>query len=431
MKKNGLPRFTLLRRFKKERTGYFALFLIFFAIQLILKCPYSDDLVNCSSFQFYPLNYSMGFSSRMFIGSVLNLFYGDYLKDTTVFHFVFVFMLIMSALVSYILANAISSTSGDEKYGVIAAAFLFVSSPMSISYFFISLHFGRLEAYTFIIAMLMLLCLKRRALLPLIPVLCLAAMATHQIFIVLFMPLVGIALLYVTMKHNFDKRYTATFAVTCVVAVLSFVYFQYLSVMPFAQFSFTDANEMADYLNARTDIKIIPALLYIEYFSPLREWRSAAVVPAIESFWRENILPSLLTFLPIIVCFPAFWVKCLRRAETKLGRLIFLMCLCSPLTLIFSCWAAADWDRWFGAAALSQFSLLFFFITVRDGTVTELIRGVGRRLRRTPALWLVPCAWAMFIYSKLPFYLYDLVNTTNFGMSIYNLMSKDFFDLLS
>lgn len=60
----------------------------------------------------YAMDYSLGFDSRLFIGSVLRLFYPDFLPAKAAYRFVFLSLILLLFLLSWVLGYALRQLEG-------------------------------------------------------------------------------------------------------------------------------------------------------------------------------------------------------------------------------------------------------------------------------------------------------------------------------
>lgn len=103
----------------------------------------------------YAMDYSMGLGSRMFIGTILKLFYDDFLTSSLANHFVLFSLWFLAALISLMLAVCINKVDENRRPAVIFFVLLFFSCPGSFQS--IAENFGRFEMFGFIVILFMVL----------------------------------------------------------------------------------------------------------------------------------------------------------------------------------------------------------------------------------------------------------------------------------
>jgi len=93
--------------------------LIFFVMvfSLIITAP---EQVYGFVTAWYVADYSIGISSRLLIGSILRLIFGDYISAAIVFRFIIVSYLVIFALLSYLMGQCVKKSGTNEsKIGIV------------------------------------------------------------------------------------------------------------------------------------------------------------------------------------------------------------------------------------------------------------------------------------------------------------------------
>lgn len=80
--------------------------LIFILLFLTLLTQLPDELHGWNS-AWYAMDYSLGIDSRLFIGSLLHIFYPDFLPAEAAYTFVFLSLILLLLMLSYVLGFAL------------------------------------------------------------------------------------------------------------------------------------------------------------------------------------------------------------------------------------------------------------------------------------------------------------------------------------
>jgi hypothetical protein len=325
---------------------------------------------------YYVLSYDLGFIPRAFIGSVIALF-TDYLTTKGFEILATAVTLTMLAIVSALLGKAIGKSEPDLKPAVIIFTFLFLTAPLCLTNM-LERHFGRLDTFLLIFTLVGLVCLKRTGFKWAVPVLCFAAVATHPGFIVTYMPALIIPLLYEVYSSKNSKKSIVLFSACCLIFVSFFIYFQFLS----PQVNFAGAEDLAEHLSKRTDMKIATPMLYLEYFAPHKSTLSnpSSISCFLWPMIRSFALPAILVFTaissPLIIIFGTVWKASFRKADNNFLKFIFVLCALAPLAFIPAAMFGQDWERWWAAAISCQFILIFYFVFSEEKVLTDSIKKV-------------------------------------------------------
>jgi len=356
---------------------YGILIFLFFAARLFI---FDFGRNNFSSWMTTPyvITYHLGFIGRAFIGSIIALF-TDYL---TLKEFKFLLAadaLVLLALISFLLGKVIAKAESDYKNAVLVFVLLFVSAPVSMTYL-LGTHYGRLETFLLIFTLVGLIALKKPGFKWAVPFICFAAIATHQGYLVTYMPALAIPMLYEVYRSKYSKKSIIIFSSSCAVLIGFFIYFQIFSR---GQLDFATAEEMGKALSQHTDMKIGFPMLYLEYFAPFPQWVTDYVIPFTRSMDIPVVGIALLTVsIPLIIVFGVIWKSSIHNAENKFLKFIFILCSVAPLAFIPAAIFGNDWERWWSAVINCQFIFLFYFVYSKENVLMDSLKGVSEFFRR-------------------------------------------------
>lgn len=323
--------------------------------ELIILCPNIKHL-NPWTITYYFFSYQdLGFNSRFLIGSIFKLF-SEYISSKALYYCIFLILVGMNVFVSVTLGKVLRRSDKDSLYGLKLFLFLFLASPVSLSFLFNFNNYGRLDTYLIIISVIMLILIRRKWFRWLIPILCVIAIAIHQGYVLTYMPAIAVILLYECYKNKYKKENIALCAITYLLIFVSFIYFQFF--LP--ELKLSSAESIIDFVSHRTDFALSKRVVIMEYFVTPDDWLPAAFV-FLKAFVFQYGACMLVATTPLIVIFVILWVGAYRKAKDKFAQFILCLCLASPIASL-PIFIGNDWDRWIPAIFLVQFSFVFYFL---------------------------------------------------------------------
>ena len=203
------------------------LIFTYLLFQLYLKIPSADNMHTWCTTP-YALSYEMGFNSRFLIGSFVNIL-TKYITMEYLHTFILICLILLSLLVAVLLGNVIKKSDNKTNTIMIVLVLLFLASPASISFLFYRGNFGRLDTFLLLFTLIALILLDKPRLKFFIPVLCFMSMATQQVFTFTYMPIIVLLMLLDLAVKEFSKKQVVFTAITFVVLIVSFVYFQFFA----------------------------------------------------------------------------------------------------------------------------------------------------------------------------------------------------------
>ena len=205
------------------------------------------------------MDYSMGTGSRLLIGSIYRLFYGEYLDYTVAYKYVAVGTMLTILVLAIVLGRMIrlAVAKNDQiRHAVCGAVALYLVAPFSIAYVWNDQNLGRLDVYMLLVALLALLVgltIKNTYVKCVCyTVLGVVGLAIHQGFAFLYYPIVFSVMVYDVFEENrvHAGRFAAAF-VSGLINVAVAVYFQF-----FSSIHFDSAKELVTFLEGRTNLTI-------------------------------------------------------------------------------------------------------------------------------------------------------------------------------
>lgn len=393
---------------KKAKTFLYTFrheFLIFFLLFFTLLCQLPDELHDWNS-AWYAMDYSLGFDSRLFIGSLLHIFYPDFLPAEAAYTFVVLSLILLLFMLSYVLGFALRQTemamtaqplakTASGRYsqagkGLLLLIAFYLLCPGSPSYLWTSENMGRFDAYLLLVTLAAIICCFHisSSLLQLILITLagLIALSIHQAFLFLFFPL----LFTLYMKAAHGKRTSKAhmifaFAAMAVIGMV-FLYFQF-----FSHIRIPSCEELAVLLSSRTDLPISEIALNYEYFSTVAQSSSDLVLNLLEERIRYGLV-TLFLLSPLAFLYLYIWFHILKTAEKK-EKWMYILLLLSHLCFVPAFLLTIDWGRWFGAFLTMQALQIVILAAKKDVPVLSALHALESAFRKHPYLFIAAGIW--------------------------------------
>ena len=318
----------------------------------------------------YVIDYSYGFGSRLVIGSLMHLLFGEVIEAKQAYGFVVFCLIVLSILLAIFIGEVYRKVENrDVKIAIIFLTLFYLMSPASPEYLWTAENLGRLDTYLYILTLIiMFITLKIRneyikyGLYLGIGIL---AIATHQIYIFLFFPALFIIMIHDVWQEKFSKK--QIFLSFCVLIILccTFLYMQL-----FSGIYFDDLDTLMAELNRHADFHVDKGTMETEYFWEFRDHLIKNMLPEIHHHLKYGfILVSML--VPVWGMYIWIWHKAIQLTEDKMEKWKYRFMLMSILAYLPVFAFMNDWGRWF--AALFSVSLINVLILAGKGDKSILI----------------------------------------------------------
>jgi hypothetical protein len=369
-----------MRNIKKILYNYHFDIMIFafLTFQMYLMMPAVDNIRDWCSTP-YALNYSLGFASRLFIGSIVRLL-TPYLTEVYLHRFICISLMTMFVALSLFLGSCIRSLrkndgfirTDDAEAAVFALIALYLASPSSPAFLFHQKNFGRMDIYLIIFTLISLFIARREPLTYLIIPLSIMSVATHQVYIFTYFPLIIGVLLYHMYESRFDKHSILLFSSVVVLTCAAFAYFQFygeLNVHSQASvFAFT-------FKHARVPINL--TMIEFEYFRSISDHAHWFVT-------QERLVRGIVAFAlssPLFAAITYVFVYSFMRSSNKLLRFIFVVFMLLPLLSIPAFLLTVDWGRWFASQYAGQLLLILYLGKIKCEPVIFALKRLSEIVR--------------------------------------------------
>lgn len=296
----------------------------------------------------YVIDYSYGFGSRLVIGSLMHLLFGDVIGAKQAYGFVVFCLVLLSALLAMFIGNVYRRV--DDKKSKIAIVFLavfYLMSPASPEYLWTAENLGRLDTYLYILTLiLMIVTLKLKnqfVKYGLYLAIGILAIATHQIYIFLFFPALFVTMVHDVWEEKFSKKQVLLALGVTIVLCCTFLYMQL-----FSGIYYDDLDTLMAQLNQHADFYVDKGTMETEYFWGFKDHLIKNMLPEIPHHLKYGfILVSML--IPIWGTYLWIWRKTIKISDNKVEKWKYRLMLASVLAYVPVFAFMNDWGRWFAA----------------------------------------------------------------------------------
>lgn len=395
---NSRKVYSFFYRYRREVLIFMLLFL-----ELLRTLP--DSIYDwCNAW--FVTDYSLGFDSRLVIGSLLRLFYPDFLPARAAYRFAVLSLVVLIALLAVLLGAALRRVQKTPAgTGLLLLVALYLVCPGSPAYLWSTENMGRLDAYLLLLTLLAgiiflrvssvtarLLCFTAAGLL---------AVCVHQAFLFIFFPLLFVMFADTMTEFRVKKTQLALGAAGMLLIMAAAVYFQL-----FSHINAASPETLAAALSARTDLIISDIPLRLEYFSDFGSSTLSVIATEAGERIRYGVI-TLFLLSPLAAIYGYLWGKILQAVgvpgKRKNGsealpvsgpeRMKYRLILLSQLAFLPAFVLTLDWGRWFGAFLTVQTMQIVFLAAKRDAVVLAALNFLAAQLRKHPWLFLSAGIW--------------------------------------
>ena len=387
-----------LEKFRYELSAFLLL-----VIQACMNIDFRNGMDN-NFYVYYLADFSMGKTSRLLIGSLINLLTD---KPTTVWLncFAAVVLLLTFILTSLLVGRVIKSTEGKMRTVITVFSLFFVSG--AFTFWGFSKFFGILDIYMYLLAVISVIAAHNRIFRWLIPAFCVGGVLINYVFTISYYPIIALVLLYLIATSEKKAGNVIILLLSGGISVALMFYCLIVgkttATMPF--------EEMWQIMEDKLGTEIsYNAATYYEFYLYGTEENSvsygidmnASVSNFIEAFSRyllesahniRDFISVTIGALPVFGVFWYIWGKCFGAAETKLKKFVFFCIIVSPVFTVICCLLSTDITRWAAPGIFTQFILGFVMFAGKDKLFEDTLLSIRAKLKGRSfvviMLWLV------------------------------------------
>lgn len=336
---------------------------------------------------YYLSDYSMGINSRLLVGSIVSLF-NDSPSIEWISGFSIVVLVLTLLAVSILTGKVVRNTQDELKPQLYVLIAFMITGSFTFSFF--SKFLGLLDIHTFIIALIAVVCAYSKKTRWLVPLLCVLGVLAHNIFAISYFPMVFLVLFYFLVKEN-NKAYSA--AMLVISFVITAVLTVYFTVYAGDHMNIT-FDEFREIINEKSTVEISDTFYYgigfhlfnvvgadVNGFAAgtpievsLLETLKGVIGNVINLTSVQSISTAMIVYVLFLTAFWTIWIKCLRNAETKASKFVYICFMLVPLAELVAFVVTPDFVRWIQAAVLTQFCFILTMFITKDRAFEETMQ---------------------------------------------------------
>ena len=350
---------------------------------------------------YYLIDYSMGKTSRVLIGSLVKLLNPDPSPEWIAGFCMIVLgaVLLFSAIV---IGKVIKCADSEIKSQTLVLAAFAITGMFTFSNF--SQYLGFLDIWMYILALIAIFCINNKYLRWFIPVLCAVGVFVHNAFAMTYFPMIALIIFYMAVTKEKKIADSLIFAVSCIITAVLTLWVSVkgasTATITYEQL-FEVLRNKGGFTYSDTGIDIIA--FYLLDIPPENTGvtpEMAAGASVLERFLlmaKVNLADislshtvSLASFGgAVVAAFATVWVKCIKNTESKGRKFVYLCFMLSVLTIPLGMLIANDFIRWFQSAIMTQFALAMFMIVMKDEPFKRTAQQLGEYFKDKTVLLVI------------------------------------------
>ena len=348
-------------------------------------------------------DFSIGFCSRLLIGTILSLFKDSFTKEWMV-----TFLRIVTVAVflstAYYISSSMQSSKETEKSTLAIFTALFIACPFSITIYAGDI-FGFIDVFCYIVILITLFFGNNKILIWTLPVFLAAGVFIHDSFITGYMaPCLGIIAYYAIKTHGKKIGASVNFIVSSVACAVTSVYSVFFANKTIKM----TENEVLAYLAKKGNCSIEDVEGYIESFLFFKDTRNviensdyaddtwsliAYMMKATSESFRPSNLVYFISIIPVIALVFFVWIKAIKNSHGFMEKVPYILFMLTPVPQIFSILMSTDFTRFLSTIVITQ--LLYIFMCVKQGD--KNVRMTMEFLNNNKHYFAIPCMSVLLV----------------------------------
>lgn len=369
--------------------------IVWIVLGILLFIRYYDGMINSYDSTILALNYSYGFMSRGFIGTIyyfLDLIMpGSMYTNGMALKFSLIATVILVALFLVFLCYVLVKTEQKTKkviYGIIIYLTLF-----SIPFFSARQNFGRVDLYLVMISIIAVILLVEEKIEWLLVPLTSIAIMIHQGYAFMYYNVVLILLVYKIFNNEKKrKKYIAILLISLITCICLFFYFELFS------HNWGEEVYNAVVSNAK--------LMDKKYHKDLLSHEILGVdLKDKEVYWHYMNVIQLPFFLIFFSPYIYFAIRILKgtisRCETKKDKILHIIIALGSLTLLPNFLLKVDYGRWVYAVIFYYCITFIAFNLLKDKAIVEETNAIRLSFKDKPIIPIFLLTYAVLFQPLL------------------------------
>ncbi|MDD6011840.1 MAG: hypothetical protein PUC33_03225 [Oscillospiraceae bacterium] len=324
----------------------------------------------------YLYTYKHGFIPRGLIGEIISWF-TDSVSDQLIQTLAVVFSLVLALAASRCIGRVLSKVKNDKENFLVVLFIILIICIIPGSF---RLYFSQMTQDKLLWALTLfavLLCDNKYAI-WFTPLLCFISTLINPVYLFCSMILIAIIML----QEFKSSGYSVKNGIICAVSYIAMIAIGIYGVLSEKTTGFQTPQEFLDFyfsryagqLDAGTYQLFVEEWIF-DYFEPMNR----ILERTFKTYFLEwgnayNCFIALIFLaLPFYAVLASFWKQVMRRESDKFQKLIFFLCLISPIVIIPPTIVSWEFVKYFYNNILVQLSLIIYYIVRKNPTVTNTV----------------------------------------------------------
>lgn len=337
----------------------------------------------------YLFDYKIGLTSRLLIGSIVDLLAKGKISESWLRGFITITYLVVFIIVTFLLGKLLRSVNADIKTVAIFMVVFILLAKYGMWVW--PIYFGIFDIFWFLFTLLAIVFLENRYLKWLIPIFCVLGLATHYTFAFIYMPLFAALIYHNMLESKFSKS-------SIMLTVANFLTMGFASVYFFIFSNRTirlNGDALIHYVHSKIDFQlddfydtIIGSYFNSQPGSLAREMKMFLTGYA-RSFELKPFLLILISVVPLIVCLMYIWTMAIKQSKNMNERLFSIFCFVLPLASLPAFIFSTDIYRLSSQFFISQFCLIFYLLYSKNQAIISSLKSLESLFKRHPELLFI------------------------------------------
>ena len=365
--------------------------------------------MNPGYYGYYLADFTMGKTSRLLIGSFVNLL-TDKPTVEWINGFAAVVLILVYLFTAMLIGKVIKSVDPKLRRCVIVFSLFAVSGAFGIHTF--ARFFGLLDIYMYLFTVLSVVAVQSKMFKWLIPLFCIGGVLINYVYTIAYFPLIAAVLLYLIFTQEKKACNIILFTVMCAVTVALMFYCAFIgketATVPFEEMKSIMENKLGEEL-------VYDQIHYFDYYLYGNHENELRLGVSMDNMTPVEFISALLWYLqeegynfsgiktvaigavPVFAVFWALWIMCIKNAQTKPRKFIYICFMLVPLFALACCVLSTDMTRWAASGLIVQFGIGMFMFAVKDEPFEKAMVYFKEKLKGKG--FVVAIAWAVYASS--------------------------------
>lgn len=372
----------------KYELGIFIILMIHSMMNFVFEEGMSKFFV-----PYYLVDFSMGINSRLWVGSLVNLF-TDHPTENWINWFARIILLLGLIITAVLLGKVVRMSKKEMRLILYGFILFFCSGSLTVACF--SKYIGVLDIHMYILALVAIVFARNKYLRWLVPLLCVAGVFVNYVFTISYFPMVILAILYFADRDEKKAGNIMLFSITVIIVLALTFYCVFLgkNYMKVTfdelwtiieqkcgrEFEFDVVRYFSLYLFGTDPINAVDK--DVANASPLEFLQILSETLYSTTHDYREITTLLIISVPVIVMFWFIWITCIRNTEKKSSKFVYFCFMISVLCIPVCCLLSTDFIRWISAGVMGQFALCFYMFALHDAPFEKAAEKIGAFFKR-------------------------------------------------